>query len=159
MLSTVFSSTDLAGLFHPTTTSEISTSGVSPGNQSNCLSAVRPLLSLAQLGRASPSGFCSDCRSVVRTRSVTSSVHSIPSCAFASSGFSPNTSRVPSHSLHSWPCPQHLTVVRKTAFSVSIDVQPFLLSPESLPRPSFVTCCECLHMQRGPIKKYLKSSE
>ena len=45
------------------------TSGVFPGNHSGCLSVVRTLLSLAPLGSASPSGFCSDCRSVVSTRS------------------------------------------------------------------------------------------
>jgi hypothetical protein len=69
MLSTVYSSTNIVGLFRPTTTSEIFSSGVFPGNQPDYFSEVRPLLSLALPGSASPSGFCSDCRSVARTRS------------------------------------------------------------------------------------------
>jgi len=46
-----------------------STSGVFPGNQSSCLSASRTLLSLAPPSSASPSGSCSNCRSVASTRS------------------------------------------------------------------------------------------
>jgi hypothetical protein len=44
-LSTVYSSSHFAGLFHPTATSEIHSSGVSPSSQSSELSLVRALLS------------------------------------------------------------------------------------------------------------------
>jgi hypothetical protein len=45
-LSTVFSFACLAGLFHPTTTSEICSSGFSPNNQPSWLSPARALLPL-----------------------------------------------------------------------------------------------------------------
>lgn len=75
-LSMVSSSSSLVGLFHPTATSEIHSSGVSPSSQSFELSPVGTLMSFLSFAYREASfpgpapdlrlqGFDSDCRSVV----------------------------------------------------------------------------------------------
>lgn len=147
-LATVFSSSYLVGLFHPTAASEIASSGAFPSNQPSWLSPGVTLLWFGAAKRRSDSRVL--LRLLIRLVEEGGLLpfgHRSPLEFVLPRGFL----QAPGERLHALSAPdlwrRPLRVIPALAFSVSIGAQPFLLSPESSTRSSFLACLRLLQEQ------------